>query len=670
MQSRNRTWIGLIILIIVFAFLVAFAPIRPVPKDEGYSVQDTTRYSLPEAAATEQAGLDAKAQELRETLTKADIQLDYVKFVDAKLLEVKTVSITQESADQDAAKVLATLKQTYPNIQSMAAEKTVETDKPLFTIGKAFAVYPPKMQIRLGLDLQGGAHVLLRCVPQTTIAFFSPADRPIAISQQLMDTPADQRPRTTADGQAIKYPERTHEQLVKLVSDYLTSEGVDAAKLKVYMAGDNRIVIRTEAQNEQESKTQQQLAQTFISRTFPDIDMTADEIEAVYVQPGTADKVKNIIDRRLYAMSDIREPIVQQQGDDNIIVELPGVKDPDRVLDVLKSTAMLEFRLIPSRYTPPGAADNDYAEWQDSRGNTTVPWEQVLAESELAFTGRDLQSNSQVQPDSTGRWVVGFELKPEKKRAFLDFTRQNVGRLMAIVLDDECQMAPNINSPIPGSGIIEGGFTTQEASDLKLLLNAGALPVPLEIDTNRSVSPTLGTDSIMRSLRAAIIGFMLVLVFMIAFYRLPGLLAAVALSVYVILLLAALTLAKATMTLPGVAAFILSIGMAVDANVLIFERLKEELWAGKVIRTAIDAGFDRAWTSIFDANATTLIVAAVLYFLGSSSIKSFAVTLFVGVLCSLFTAVTLTRWLVTMVGGNAKVAQNRALFGDNTQQNR
>jgi protein-export membrane protein SecD len=291
----------------------------------------------------------------------------------------------------------------------------------------------------------------------------------------------------------------------------------------------------------------------------------------------------------------------------------------------------------------------------------------VLAESELAFTGRDLQDNAAVSPDNTtAYWVVHFELKNERKKDFLNFTRRNVGRLMAIVLDDDCQMAPSIKSEIPGAGIIEGRFDAKEASDLKLLLNAGALPVPLEVDTNRTISPTLGSDTVAASLRAGLAGFVLVLVFMIAYYRLPGLLACGALILYVLLLLAVLT-PYATMTLPGVAAFILSIGMAVDANVIIFERLKEELWSGKVIRTAIETGFDRAWTAILDANITTLIITAVLFFLGTSLIKSFAVTLFAGVCCSMFTAVTVTRWLVTMVG-SSRLGENRALFGDSASE--
>lgn len=668
MQARYRMWIGIIVLIIIFSFLVAFAPIRPVPKAVGFGVVSTTRYEFPQPVAEDKKGLDAKAAEIRPQLEKAGVELDFVNFIDATRLEVKTVALTQDVADEQAAKVLEALKTSFPGVVKAESEDVTEAkEKPLFSFGEVFAVYSPTPQIRLGLDLQGGAHVVLRCTPETKIPFFTPEHQPMAMSQSTMDTPAAERPKTTKDGKDIAYPNYTHEQLESLVRDYLVSQGIPVQGLKVAMAGDSRIVIETEARDEDESKAQQQTAQGFLERTFPGLELTAGELEAVYITPGTAEKVQNVIDRRLWAMSDIREPIVQTQGDDKIIVELPGVREPERVLKIVRSTAMLEFRLVPQRYTLPETAEDDYSEWQDTQGNTSVPWDQVLAESELAFTGRDLQDNAAVSPDNTtSNWVVHFELKNERKKDFLNFTRRNVGRLMAIVLDDECQMAPSIKSEIPGAGIIEGRFDAKEASDLKLLLNAGALPVPLEVDTNRTISPTLGSDTVAASLRAGLAGFVLVLVFMIAYYRVPGLLACGALILYVLLLLAVLT-PYATMTLPGVAAFILSIGMAVDANVIIFERLKEELWSGKVIRTAIETGFDRAWTAILDANITTLIIAGVLFFLGSSLIKSFAVTLFAGVCCSMFTAVTVTRWLVTMVG-SSRLGENRALFGDSTSE--
>ncbi|NLJ37081.1 MAG: hypothetical protein GX358_12725, partial [candidate division WS1 bacterium] len=451
MQSRYRMWIGLILLTIVLAFLVAFAPIRPVPREVGFDVQSTNRYSFPEPVAQDADGMEAKANEIRDTLTKAGVELDHVKFLDSSLLEVATVALTQESADQQANEVFQTLKADYPGLQKAEEEIAAETvEQPIFTVGTVFAVYPPKPQIRLGLDLQGGAHVLLRCVPETKIPFSTPEHQPMAITQALMDTPKEDRPTTTSDGKPITYPSFTHDQLQKLVYDYLIANGVDEQGLQVTVAGNNQLLIHTEAREQREVDVQLKLAQGFVERTFPTLEVSVGSVESVFVEPGTAETVKNIIDRRLYSMSDIREPIVQKQGDDKIIVELPGVKDPDRVLEILQSTAMLEFRLVPARYTPTSADQDDYGEWADSRTNQSVAWEQVMLESDLAFSGRDLMSNAEVSPDPAGQWVVNFELKAEKKREFLEFTRQNVGRLMAIVLDGQCQMAPNIRGPIPG----------------------------------------------------------------------------------------------------------------------------------------------------------------------------------------------------------------------------
>ncbi|MEI6502080.1 MAG: protein translocase subunit SecD, partial [Armatimonadota bacterium] len=438
--------------------------------------------------------------------------------------------------------------------------------------------------------------------------------------------------------------------------------GVPADEMSVKMPAGHMLEVRTRAETADVALKQQKLVQDFLGGQFPGVVVKAEVPESVFLEKDTAEKVQNVIDRRIYQMSEIREPVIQTQGKDRIIVELPGVNEPDRVVQILKSTAMLEFRVIPQRYTSPGAEQDEYAEWRDAQTGQTVPWERVLAESKAEFTGRDLMSNSSVQPDQAGKWVVHFELRADRKQAFREFTRSNIGRLMAIVLDNKCQMAPVIKSEIPGTGIIEGNFTAQSAGDLKLLLNAGALPVPLEIAENRTISATLGTQSIQASLMAGIVGFILVCIFMVALYRLPGLLADVALCLYVLVLLAVLTFTKTTLTLPGIAGIILSIGMAVDANILIFERLKEEVWSGKTMRSAIDAGFERAWTAIVDANINSLIVASVLYFLGTSPIKSFAVTLFVGVVCSLFTAVTVSRWMVTMAG-NSRWGQRTHLFG-------
>ncbi len=330
------------------------------------------------------------------------------------------------------------------------------------------------------------------------------------------------------------------------------------------------------------------------------------------------------------------------------------------MLRILKSTALLKFMIIPMRYEPSTPGEEKYDEWRDKTSGQTVGWERVMSEAEASpeakFTGRDLKPNAEVGPGQKGDWVVHFEMVEKKQRDFGTFTRKNVGRLMAIVLDDKCQMAPVIKDALPGKGIIEGNFTTDAARDLKLLLNAGALPVPLEIAENRTVSATLGNDSVSASLRAAIIGFVAVTLFMLAYYRLPGLLADFALSLYVVLLMAVLIAAGVTLTLPGIAGLIISVGVAVDANVLIFERLKEELWQGKGMRTALEAGFHRAWTAILDSHVTTLIASAVLYLLGAGSIKTFAVTLFLGVLMSLF----------TRGGSDAVAAGHRGLDGAGT----
>lgn len=658
MQSRGKWWILTIVLLFALSFLYAFQPIRFIPK-QGFDVQSTFRYTFAKPLAEGTAALAEQANEIRQYLTTKGLQLDRVEFVEANVLEIETLALEQKQADADSAKLMTELSAKYPGVTAMPLPEDAQVEQPLHRLGSAIGVYRPSLRVKLGLDLQGGAHVVLRCLPETRFVFASPEDKPMSQKPPAAGaTPAE----TTPDGKKIVATNVTPEALTDSLKNVLVRGGAPADQVEVEVPGDNMVVVKTQASNQDTADKQQKLLQAYLERSYPGVEITT-KAESVFLEADTAEKVKNIIDRRLYFMSDIREPLIQKQGMDQIIVELPGVKDPDRVVSILKSTAMLEFRLIPQRYEAIGASEDDYSEWRDSQTQQTVPWERVLAESEAMFTGRDLMSNATVNTDSAGTgWVVSFELKAERKNAFRDFTRRNVGRLMAIVLDGQCQMAPVIKSEIPGEGIIEGNFSAQEARDLKLLLNAGALPVPLEIAENRTISATLGTYAIQRSLQAGVFGLLAVVLFMIVWYRLPGLLADVALVLYVFIVLAVLVFTKTTLTLPGIAGIILSIGMAVDANILIFERLREEIWSGKSMRAAIEAGFERAWTAILDSNVNSLIVAAVLYFLGSSSIKSFAVTLFVGVACSLFTAVTVSRWMVTMVG-NSRLSQNYVLFG-------
>jgi preprotein translocase subunit SecD len=666
MQSRGKWWIGTIILLFILSFMYAFQPIRFIPK-QGFNVQSTFRYTFPKPLA--EGGPDAlkaKAAEVQQFLMTKGLQISRVEFKEANVLEIETSAITQEQADSDRPRVLQELMAKYPGATALALPEDQEKQQPLARLGPAIGVYAPHLQAKLGLDLQGGAHVVLRCLPESRFVFTTPDDHPMSHKAPAAGQKA---PTTTADGKRIVPTGITPDTLSEQLRGVLGRAGVPEDEIKVDVAGDSMVMVSTRAQTKEIAAKQQKLLDDYLSRTYPGTQVTAREPESVFLDKDTAEQVKGIIDRRLYEMSEVREPVIQKQGNDQIIIELPGVKDPDRVVQILRSTAMLEFRLIPQRYTCPGAETDDYSVWQDSQTGQTVTWERVLADSEGQFTGRDLMSNADVQTRTGGGagWVVGFELRADRKNAFRDFTRRNVQRQMAIVLDAECVMAPVIKSEIPGKGIIEGNFSAQAARDLKLLLNAGALPVPLEIAENRTVSATLGSQAIQSSLMAGAVGFAAVALFMIVMYRFPGFLADLALCLYVLIVLAVLVFARTTLTLPGIAGIILSVGMAVDANILIFERLKEEIWAGKSMRTAIDAGFERAWTAILDSNINSLIVAAVLYFLGTSAIKSFAVTLFIGVACSLFTAVTVSRWMVTMAG-TSKLGQSHALFGVRAQE--
>ncbi len=646
MQSRPRFWITAMIGILAVAFLIGFAPIR-LQHEERFAVDSNFAYQIGDVLYEDAGEIADREDQIAELLTEAGLTDAEVEILGESLLTVETFAYDQDQADSDRQVVLKALNEEFDGVRETTLASEEEQEQPIATWGP-FAVFTPRPQLHLGLDLQGGAHVVLRCLSSAEMSFVLPEDK-------LLVTPEDAEP-----GDEDQYrPPFTEDQLVLRLRSLLQDTGADPNEVGISVLG-NHLLVDTRPEDQRQVARQQDAIYDFLVENYPGLEIEKAEPSAVFVDDETADKVKYIIERRLFALGEIREPVIQKQGYDRIIVEMPGVKDPERVLDILGKTALLEFRLIPARYEQVSPAS--YDEWNDTQTGQAVTWEQVRAEAEVKFTGRDLVPNSTVQAGQTADWVVAFELRPEKKDDFHEFTRRNIGRIMAIVLDRECQMAPVIRSAIPGNGIIEGNMTTQEASDLKLLLNAGALPVPLEIVENRTVSATLGQDSMMRSLRAALYGVAAVMIFMIAYYRLPGVLADIALLLYITLVIAVTAYSEVTLTLPGIAGVILSLGTAVDANVIIFERLKEELWSRRSMRAAVAAGFDRAWTAILDANITTLIAAAVLYWLGTSLIKGFAAMLFIGVVCHLFTAVTVTRWLLTMVA-ELPWAQKRALYG-------
>lgn len=384
----------------------------------------------------------------------------------------------------------------------------------------------------------------------------------------------------------------------------------------------------------------------------------------------------DIIRRRVDALG-VSEPLIQAKGTNQIVVEIPDIQKEEQALQMLKSTAMIEFRYLQdvqsqNNPTAPYKMEVIHREgkeeviFYDINGKE-VPHSKVLENAPVVLTGKDLnpkrRATAQIGP--TNQPEVVFSLNPEGQRKFAAFTAGHVGDYLAIVLDGKIISAPVIKQHIYTEGVtIEGGFRDlTEAQQMAELINAGALPVPLEIASIEKVGPTLGQDSLQRSLRAGIIGLALVMAFMLFYYLLPGLIADIALLLYTLFMIAIFKGIPVTLTLPGIAALIITIGMAVDANILIFERLKEELRAGKTLRAAIDAGFHRAFTAIFDCNTTTIISAIVLYAIGTGPIKGFALVLGIGTILSMFTAITVSRTLLILVENLFPFARNIKLYG-------
>ncbi len=365
------------------------------------------------------------------------------------------------------------------------------------------------------------------------------------------------------------------------------------------------------------------------------------------IQRRTVTQSIEVIRRRVDATG-TTEPTIARQGDDRVLVQVPGESDPQRIIDLVGTTARMTFHMVEQGVdpgptgearTPPGVMilATDY------------PEEPFLAvQSRAMVTGEQLVSASQGFNEQ-GQPSVNFRFNTSGARAFGDATSQNVGRRFAIVLDDTIISAPRIRVPIlGGSGMIDGGFTVQTANDLANMLNAGALPARLSPIEQRTVGPGLGQDSIDRGTNAILIGFVAVIFFMLIAYGFFGIVSTTALLLNLVLLIGALSGVQATLTLPGIAGIILTIGMAVDANVLIFERIREELREGRKVINAIETGYDKAFSAILDANVTTFIAAAVLYMMGAGPVRGFAVTLGIGIITSVFTAFVVSRMVIAI----------------------
>jgi preprotein translocase subunit SecD len=476
---------------------------------------------------------------------------------------------------------------------------------------EALPSWLPNKQVSLGLDLQGGSHLLLEVDSSTVI-------------REYLEAMQD----------SIRLELRKARIFYKELG--LTEDGVKVIIKNLDNLSEARDLIRDIDTNAELTTNGNQV---FLALTK----------QAILERKISAVNQSIEIVRRRVDETGTREPTIQRQGEDRILVQLPGVEDPERIKRLLGKTAKMSFHLVDQRNSvesamagriPPGS-------WLLPSDGKDQQGRMYLIRKRVMVSGDTLVDSQPGYDSRTNEPVVNFRFNSLGAKRFGKTTSKNIGKLFAIVLDRKVITAPVIREPIlGGSGQISGSFSIQEAQDLSLLLRAGALPAPLKILEERSVGPGLGADSISAGKIASIIGIIAVIIFMGLSYRLFGLMADVALVVNMALILGALSFLQATLTLPGIAGIVLTIGMAVDANVLVFERIREEVIAGRTPISAIDAGYSRAFTTIVDANLTTLIAALLLYAFGSGPVKGFAVTLSIGIVTSMFTAIMLTRLLV------------------------
>lgn len=464
----------------------------------------------------------------------------------------------------------------------------------------------PSQSINLGLDLQGGAHILLD------------VDFDVVFSD-YMDGLTD----------AIRRDLREQSITVQSVT-------ADAQNLQITLQNESDTEgARSSARRAEQGANVDTQGNVII--------VTLTDAIKRDITTRTINQTIEIVRRRVDETG-TNEPVIQRQGDKRVLVQLPGVDDPERIKNLLGKTAKLGFHLVDERATRTGRG-----------GASTLVLPMLENSAELLGVKRramitgEMLTNASTGFDQNGQPVVSFRLDARGTDRFCRVSRDNVGKPFAVVLDGEVVTAPVLREPIcGGQGQISGGFTVEEANDTSLLLRAGALPAPLTIAEERSVGPSLGADSVEAGKKAAMVGFSFVILFMILSYGTFGIFSVLSLMVNVVLVFGVLSSLQATLTLPGIAGIVLTIGMAVDANILIFERIREDYLNGRTVLGAIQSGFDNAFSTIIDANLTGLIAAILLYTFGTGPIKGFAVTLSIGILTTLFTAVVVTKLLVIL----------------------
>ena len=507
-----------------------------------------------------------------------------------------------------------------------------------------YLFYPPSEKINLGLDLKGGIHLVLQVMTREAL---------LEENGQVRDRiEADLRNKEVAFNEARVNDKMEIEILgvpqasENAVEDYLKEYSASGAWTMDtrYGTGQVDFVLRMTA------AYQNQLAERTVAQARETIQNRIDQF-------GVAEPSITV-----YGSGDVK---------DQIIVELPGVEDPNRVIDIIKGTAKLELKLVHPEMGGPFSsvesaaqafggvipADYQVLPYRD-RDETSGKTEYLVVRRVPSLTGRQLKNARRSQNSFTGRSEVNFFLNTEGVDLFTRATEQNVGKRLAIVLDDEVRSAPVIKTRIDtDSAVIEGQFTPEQADDLALVLRSGALPARITILENRVVGPSLGMDSIRSGVIASLVGLGLVLLGMVVVYRWSGINAIVCLLINLLMILAVLGYFRATLTLPGIAGVILTIGMAVDANILIFERIKEEMRLGKTIRSAVEAGFSRVFVTIIDTNLTTLISALFLFQFGTGPIRGFAITLAIGLIGNVFAATFVSRAIFDTVLQNRDVAK-------------
>lgn len=478
-----------------------------------------------------------------------------------------------------------------------------------------FLSYPPGEKINFGLDLQGGMHLVLQVI--TDDAINAETDQAILRLQEQ-----------------LKKEDIGYETMPKGEIGRFSAQGIDPS---------------------QEAKIKEILDDYFRDWDYTiignAISFSLKSGVAMHYREQTVRMSQETIRNRIDELGLAEIPIQRQggYGGDRIIVELPGVEDPERVKNLIKTTAFLEWKLVHA-----GPALDEETLLKGFEGELPEDKEILKADpnsSEQGYylvdrvapiTGQDLR-NARRSTDQWNNPAVQFMLNPDGAKRFYKFTSDNIGKLLSVVLDNRIYEVATIEDRISDSGIIRGSFTIEQADDLSMVLRAGALPASIRYLEERTIGPSLGADSIRRGLTAIIAALILVILFMVFYYRVSGLNAVVALVLNILILMGALAYFKAALTLPGIAGIILTIGMAVDANVLVFERIREELSTGKGIVNSIASGFTRAFRTILDANVTTIIAAIFLFQFGTGPIRGFAITIIIGISASMFTAVFVSR---------------------------